>query len=179
MTHDMFRLDSEVRNLLAKYEHATERIAWLEDRVATLLSGAGEPVTRLPSRPVKEACFSGGATVTPERMEKTNIGGRMTPERIAELRALVDKATPGPIAIHRIDLDGGALEWQMQSERRNAAVVGSFTDEDNRRARYDAQLFSAAVDAIPELLDEVERLRKMVAMLEHAQVMKAGKMWSP
>lgn len=53
MTPDIFRLDLAVRELERWLEQHAERLAWLEDRMAQVLAGMGEPCTRLPTRPVQ------------------------------------------------------------------------------------------------------------------------------
>lgn len=91
----------------------------------------------------------------------------MTPERLAELRRLADAATPGPWA------------WEATSQQDNSWCVGTtdpphegevVTDDDtvvvdwvaesgNAERLADAAFLAASRTAVPDLLDEVERLR--------------------
>lgn len=101
----------------------------------------------------------------------------MTPERIAELRRLCEAATPGPWV---------AATWAGEDFGWSACgPVHEESDDDTPEgpnqdlAKRDADFMSAARIAVPELLDEVERLRKEVDIARdvagHAFV--AGASW--
>lgn len=70
----------------------------------------------------------------------------MAPDRVAELRALADAATPGPWTLY----DRG-VGWEV-SELPDVHDGTTFN-------RPDAEFVAAARTAIPELLDDVEQLR--------------------
>jgi hypothetical protein len=116
----------------------------------------------------------------------------MTPERIAELRALADAATPGPWAwINLGDKGGNAwfvgtvydtreeemvwLSGEIVPEPYNEAT-GKFervADYDQRIALnddtvsrvQDAAFIAAARTALPEALDAIERVRAKIKVL--------------
>ena len=88
----------------------------------------------------------------------------MKPERIAELRELCDKATPG--------------EWEKKYDTnlvyagRLVANAGGYSDSARTRETRlqndaNAAFIAAARTAVPELLDELERLRGILRGLEY------------
>lgn len=80
----------------------------------------------------------------------------MTDAEIDRLRALVGAAMPG--ALHcGPDLNNSHCAW-----RGDVPVAGFISP-------YDAGLYVAAVNALPSLLDEVERLRADAARLDHIE----------
>jgi hypothetical protein len=90
----------------------------------------------------------------------------MTPERLAELKALADAATPGPweatngsrAAIERVE--GRVL---VRHVHHDTMVI--LRPDGTRRAFAfeDLPFIAAARTAVPELLAEVERLRILLA----------------
>ncbi len=94
----------------------------------------------------------------------------MKSERIAELRELLEAATPGPWTNERDDFeaptDPCALQFHVSGTEQRHVVgnaeqlvclmswTGGIRDVD----AYNAQFISAARCALPELLDEIERL---------------------
>ena len=77
----------------------------------------------------------------------------MTDERLAELRALSDKATPGP--------------WFFDDEDGHIYTGGDFAVLNYATTRLespddDAPFIAASRTAIPELLDAIERVKKAV-----------------
>ena len=89
----------------------------------------------------------------------------MTTQTTDDLRALLEKATPGPWRY----FPSGSRLIEGSTRRRNPnsiIVAGPPTDEElvaafhNWPPHDDAVLIVAAVNALPALLDEVERLRK-------------------
>jgi len=91
----------------------------------------------------------------------------MTNDRIKELRALCEAATPGPWVVTRHNWECGSINWLAANDRD---VDGNFyahiqdgaggdPGERNPRAKQDAAFIAAARTALPEALDEVERLR--------------------
>jgi hypothetical protein len=73
----------------------------------------------------------------------------MTPERIAELRALAESAVPGPWRATQY-----ATVWSEGAETRVADTVGS--------SHGDARFIAAARTALPEALDAIERVRALL-----------------
>lgn len=74
---------------------------------------------------------------------------------IEKLRALLAAATPGPWKC----MQDGTAAWIDQGNVKKAVWLGIARGDQNRR---DANLIAAAVNALPELLDKVERLRAEV-----------------
>lgn len=77
----------------------------------------------------------------------------MSPERLKELRALAEAATPGPWHIDGPNADDVVAEVSSLTvvPRTNGMLCAP---------RYDAAFIAASRSAVPELLDEVERLRE-------------------
>ena len=95
----------------------------------------------------------------------------MTPERIAELRALCDAATPGPWYVNRIK---GYTDNQIETTdpahvaRKPWGHVVATTglgagDVSQQKFERDSDFIAAARIALPEALDEIERLRALLA----------------
>jgi len=85
----------------------------------------------------------------------------MTPERIAELRALTEKATPGPWTLSgKPHPPLGGEEWTCEPgvwrEGSDYDDYGSHPDED------DAAFIVAARTALPEALDAIERVGRLL-----------------
>lgn len=96
---------------------------------------------------------------------------QITPEELAELRELCEKATPGPWEVDRVACT------HVQSGRRGVASTGGYSTnlEDWEKVKDEnednAKLIAASRTALPRLLDEVERLRKVVDQaIEGSQV---------
>lgn len=77
----------------------------------------------------------------------------MTPERIAELRALAGAATPGPWST--------SSEWSVRGPDDNELLAAC--SYHNHAA--DAEYIAAACNELPVALDEIEVLRANVAWL--------------
>jgi hypothetical protein len=73
------------------------------------------------------------------------MSGKLTAERVAELRALCEAATPGPW-----EHDGSRCVYVPEEYSRRPLVVAEW--------KPNAALIAAARNALPDLLDEVERL---------------------
>lgn len=87
---------------------------------------------------------------------------------IEKLRALLAAATPGPWKC----MQDGTAAWIDQGNVKKAVWLGIARGDQNRR---DANLIAAAVNALPELLDKVERLRaRTAALCDCALVARAG-----
>jgi hypothetical protein len=115
-------------------------------------------------------------------------GDGVTTEERERLRALCDKATPGPWYS-----DNWANEWEPQQrtpfedagatitrhpngasrKREDDVVVGGNQDEQGGAVgvlrNADAAFIAAARTALPELLDECERLQVFVWEVQHAR----------
>jgi len=94
----------------------------------------------------------------------------LTPERLAELRRLHEAATPGPwklwngwgpvagteyMVVYRIGPEGD--EW--------VGIIADYRyppSADLYAKREDAELVAAARNALPELLDEIQRLKGVI-----------------
>ncbi len=76
----------------------------------------------------------------------------MTPADINQLRDLLAQATPGPWAVHY----GYKLPHIKADDGRYILEAGTVYGP---RTKADAALIVAAMNALPSLLDEVERLR--------------------
>lgn len=85
----------------------------------------------------------------------------MTHERIAELKALCDAATPGP---WRQDYERVIGNGEWIEDVATAVYTGPPRFHEQRF--HDAALIAAARTALPEALAEIERLRAQVAELE-------------
>ena len=77
----------------------------------------------------------------------------MTKERIAQIRALLENATPGPWEIYRYRHGGGRIgKLGVQNEFDKRALVADTYNEGDRELLY------AAPTIIAELLSELDRL---------------------
>ena len=78
----------------------------------------------------------------------------MKPERIKQLRELCEKATPGPWEQCK---DDPWCVWVMNGDKDGFNLLAECGWIDND---WNAAFIAAARTAVPELLDEVERLRR-------------------
>ena len=92
----------------------------------------------------------------------------MTDERLAEIKARADAATPGPW--ERNNLAGRPEREVFAGDELigDFGVGGWEDDEGADRVEINAEFIAHARQDIPDLLAEVERLREHVATLEHA-----------
>lgn len=89
----------------------------------------------------------------------------ITPVTIAKLRDLLAKATPRPW----VNMDDDTFFGQLRAtDADRFELVAEMPELDDRTADFD--LIEAAVNNLPALLDEVERLKDLVSMrqLENA-----------
>ena len=85
----------------------------------------------------------------------------MNDERLAELRALADAATPGPWNHDSLWLPNSILGPVHQPDDSDTTEeVLLFADPDFGHKPQDLAFIAASRTAIPELLDEIERLRE-------------------
>lgn len=79
------------------------------------------------------------------------------------LRELCEKATPGPWTAEYDNADnaGGGWWYDIGPARVGAGYLCS--DAKEKQVEHDAAFIAAARTAVPELLDEVERLRAELA----------------
>lgn len=80
----------------------------------------------------------------------------MTPERLSELQALADAATPGRWLWQSTGLLGADIGTSGSPEKWLAHVA-------NEDAHDNARFITAARTAVPELVAEVERLQVLLA----------------
>ena len=83
----------------------------------------------------------------------------MSNERLAEIKARVEAATPGPWFVNMTKV------WAWKGALRGVDDRKMFLTEASPANAY---FIANARTAIPELIAEVERLREHVASLEHA-----------
>lgn len=82
-------------------------------------------------------------------------------QRLAEIRARVEKATPGPWDDCRQDDESGEFWWDIWSGTFGSiAHVAEWARRDERMkfARHDAAFIAHSRDDVPWLLSEIERL---------------------
>jgi hypothetical protein len=86
----------------------------------------------------------------------------MTPERIAELRALAAAATPGPWTYQERESNG--LRTTRWVRGNNSEWVADLPGAIHlqRDKEQDAAFIAAARTALPEALDEIERLNRAI-----------------
>ena len=94
---------------------------------------------------------------------------RVTPETLAELRRLLDAATPGPWRDEMMQGDGVTL---------TAIVAGKPNPDDLRvigstLAHNDARVLIAAVNALPALLDAAAERDALAATVERVRALPA------
>ena len=94
---------------------------------------------------------------------------RVTPEMLAELRRLLDAATPGPWRDEMMQGDGVTL----------TAIVAGRPNPDDLRvigstlAHNDARVLIAAVNALPALLDAAAERDALAATVERVRALPA------
>ncbi|CAB4140050.1 hypothetical protein UFOVP407_14 [uncultured Caudovirales phage] len=79
---------------------------------------------------------------------------------MSELRELLAKATPGPWSVRQFSHDPARNLDTVKIEAVQRRVLGSLD-------RADGELIAAAVNALPALLDELDRLRAEVERLRN------------
>ena len=89
---------------------------------------------------------------------------KLTEEKIAELRALCEKATPGPWVAGRPDMativDGIDSKWIYAPNDQYCAVASGRIDGEWDEVMANAQLIAAARTALPDLLSDLEEARR-------------------
>ena len=81
----------------------------------------------------------------------------MTKERLAEIKRITDAATPGPLSVD--DHGVYVFDKDMNMVAQMRGVGCGRTDEE---MKANAELFSKSRTIIPELLAEVERMRRIL-----------------
>jgi hypothetical protein len=79
-----------------------------------------------------------------------------------ELRRLLAEATPGPWSRTK----SGDAHWLREVRDENGGGIAFCGHGDVTRAHSDSLLIMSAINALPELLDELDALRKTVAARE-------------
>jgi hypothetical protein len=77
----------------------------------------------------------------------------LTPERLAELRRLHEAATPGPWGTYK-SLNGWHITVPPSNDPLHLGLVGNQGN--------DMMLCATARNALPDLLDEIDRLRELL-----------------
>lgn len=97
----------------------------------------------------------------------------ITDEQLAEWRALCDKATPGPWRPERTICGNGERLYRVKYPAHGLNEGASFeiahlvtTEGGLEQQGHDARLVATARTAMPQLLEEVERLRAEVERME-------------
>ena len=110
----------------------------------------------------------------------------MTEERLAEIKARCEAATPGPWRFSEAhewqEGDGPFDDWGADIQRDadgDDVVVGGAQDEQGGAVgvlrNEDAEFIAASREDVPWLLTEVERLERRVRYLEHdRQILEKG-----
>jgi len=86
----------------------------------------------------------------------------MTKDIEAELEALLKKATPGPVVVHRRDGEDGSINYEVWTEsaenyERHFTIYEAY---DSKRGKHDAELYAAARNHLPSLLADLKRMRE-------------------
>lgn len=91
----------------------------------------------------------------------------MTATRLAELRALADAATEGPWVMHCDDME--VIVVQADGDRWPMACypIARGMEQGESDGEDDGAFIAAARTAVPELLDEVERLQSVLDELRN------------
>lgn len=100
-------------------------------------------------------------------------GAEVTPERVAELRALADAATPGPWE-YGTAMCCPDMGWVDGPSGR---VCGLATKSTHGMNAEDAEFCAASRTALPEALDEIERLRAENDELRHIRAVLNVQDW--
>lgn len=92
----------------------------------------------------------------------------MTKERIAELRALCERATPGPYRIERVDHEPDEITYEVSAGKEFFHVVFRESEcaDVGVCAKEQAELYAEARTALPEALDAIEALQKENELLD-------------
>lgn len=100
---------------------------------------------------------------------------QMTPERFAELEALLAKATPGEWlvedrTVYALQFHGWKGGREEFCNRFYASIQGGYSPDGKgtpiEEAKADAQLIASAVNALPDLLAELKRCREALAVCQ-------------
>ena len=99
----------------------------------------------------------------------------MNEERLAELEALCEAATPGPwerVDVHGVPLGIGTEQQPGGKSRVYRMIVNVLRkgdkDRDLPRLRGDANFIATARTALPEALAEIRRLQGQIAKMNDA-----------
>jgi hypothetical protein len=101
----------------------------------------------------------------------------LTPERLAEIKARTEKATPGPWTTHVLPRSVGGQTVTVHSESgpyTMAWTVDIPPEIGGMVAAPDAVFIAHAREDIPDLLTEVKRLRAGDAPADHLALLRLG-----
>jgi len=90
---------------------------------------------------------------------------------VAGIEARYAKANSGPIDVHRYDNDGGSIAYQLQQSGRgeDSVVLCAFDDDDNPKARDDAEFAAKAWTDAPALCALVRSRQELLeAVLQNS-----------
>lgn len=99
---------------------------------------------------------------------------RLSDAQLAELEALLAKATPGPWHVQRYDEDDGSITYEIWNDDVER-VLRINDDGGNPRAKIDGDAIASAVNALPALLAEAKQARADVAAIRAAAFEEAAK----
>lgn len=98
---------------------------------------------------------------------------RLSDAQLAELEALLAKATPGPWHVQRYDEDDGSITYEIWNDDVER-VLRINDDGGNPRAKIDGDAIASAVNALPALLAEAKQARADVAAIRAAAFEEAA-----
>jgi Ead/Ea22-like protein len=91
----------------------------------------------------------------------------ITPEELATIRKRAEKATPGPWHVY------AAYSLSDITPETRTCIVDCVAS-DGTLAREDAEFIAHAREDIPRLLDEIERLQRVIAALDDEGMFRLG-----
>lgn len=84
----------------------------------------------------------------------------VTDAQLDEIGRVASLATKGPFIINRYDNDNGTINWQIQQEPPPSEVIANVTDDEPRRARYDAVLMAYGRNLLPACAADLHAFRQ-------------------
>lgn len=88
----------------------------------------------------------------------------MTEEELFAIELRVQRCTPGPCEVNRIDEDNGEITYQVQSlfPITTGKVLGTYCDFDNPRAKFDAEFEANSRTDVWALINEIKAQRQLM-----------------
>lgn len=84
----------------------------------------------------------------------------VTDDILAQIERVAALATKGPFIVNRYDNDNGTINWQIQQEPPPSEVIANVTDDEPRRARYDAALMAYGLNWLPGCTADLRAFRQ-------------------